>query len=231
MEKTKEQFLGLLEEMLEAGVVKPYELRKYVKAPEDMMDPDYITVEMENWYKDMGIEAIIGREFKLSKCPFTKEEIEEANKNDEIIICVPKGVTREQLGILFRLDSWALHDVMVTPATESEDVWFRTSKSLIPTEMKSTGVECAHKAEDENLLSFSIERYMVFIGRIRYLTGKTPDIQYWIWLPRGRYDRSGMLMAGFDRNGVLNVHGWMPQFYANFLGGRFGIPAKNIKQG
>lgn len=226
-QNSKQKFLNLIEEALESELFKPFELQRYLKGPGNSTDPDYLTYEMEAWYKDMGLEYITGEKLTLSTCPFTPEEIEESQKNDEIIMCVPKGVTREQLGKLFRLDSWALHDPMVTPATETEDCWFRTSKSMTPVDMKATGVESAHKAEDEKLLNFSIERYIAFIGRMRYLTGKTPDMQYWIWLPRGRYDRSGMLVAGFDRNGVLNVHGWMPQFYASFLGARFGIPAKS----
>ncbi|BCJ94840.1 hypothetical protein acsn021_24090 [Anaerocolumna cellulosilytica] len=208
---------------MDSNILKPMDLKQFVKNYNDFNDPDYVHYEMEEWYKNMGIEQITGEKFSLSSCPFTKEEIQDANEKQEVILCVPNGITRELLGKLFRLDTWALHDPVVSLATETEDCWFRTSMSMTPIDMKSTGIEVMRKCEDENMLPFSIERYLVFIGRMRYLTGKTPDSEYWIWLPRGRYDRSGMLMAGFDRFHTLNVHGWMPQFSASYLGARYGI--------
>ena len=194
-----------------------------MKDTADLKDPEFIRYEFEDWYRKMGLESITGKKLTISECPFTREELEKAVEQREMILCVPKGVTREELGKLFRIDSWSLHDSLVTLATEEEDCWFRTSMSYVPGFMKKTGVEISYQFEDEHKLNFSLERYLVFIGRMRYLTGKTPDLEYWIWLPRGRYDRSGMLMAGFDRNGVFNVHGWMPQFSASFLGARYGV--------
>ncbi|PJI06506.1 MULTISPECIES: hypothetical protein [Clostridium] len=229
MNNTKQKILGLIEELVEEKVLNSFDFERYVKGAVDSNDPSYITHEMEEWYKDMGLEYITGKRLSLSECPFTREEIEETQKNGETILCVPKGISREDLGKLFRIDSWALHDQVVTRAPETEDCWFRTSMSLIPRHIRTTGVENAHRAEDENKLNFSLERYLVFIGRVRYLTGKNPDSQYWIWLPRGRYDRSGMLIAGFDRTGSFNVHGWMPQFSSGFVGARFGIPHRDNK--
>jgi len=224
MENTKQKFIGLIEEMLGQKIITFYDLKKYVKDLKDLTDPVFVKYEMEEWYKNMGLEHITGRKLSLSDCPFKQEELEEAYEKGEIILCIPEGIKREEFGKLFRLDSWALYDPLVTPATEKEDCWFRTSMSLTPVYMNSTGVDVSRDIEDQNKLNFSLERYLVFIGRMRYLTGKTPDLEYWIWLPRGRYDRSGMLIAGFDRNTNLNVHGWMPQFSASFLGARFGIP-------
>jgi hypothetical protein len=92
---------------------------------------------------------------------------------------------------------------------------------------KKTGVEITREFEDQKKVLFSLERYLVFIARMRYLSATTPDSEYWIWLPHGRYDRSGMLIAGFDRYGTFNVHGWMPQFCASFLGARYGSLPEN----
>ncbi|HHV28124.1 hypothetical protein [Acetivibrio mesophilus] len=227
MGNTRQKFIGLIEELLEQKIITPYDLKRYVTNLEDLTNPAFVKHEMEEWYKKMGLEHITGRKLSLSDCPFTQEELEEAYEKGETILCVPAGVKREELGKLFRLDTWALHDPLVTPATEEEDCWVRTSMSPTPEYMKCTGVDVSRRFEDENKLNFSIERYLVFIGRMRYLTGRTPDLEYWIWLPRGRYDRSGMLIAGFDRNANLNVHGWMPQFSASFLGARYGIPPKS----
>jgi hypothetical protein len=223
MENTKYSVLSLLEQLLIQRVIQPADIKKYLRDSLTSTDPEYIREEMEKWYRNAGIEAITGRKFNLSPCPFTEAEIIEAQQNQEIILCVPKGVKREELGKLFYIDSWVLHDSLVNRVTEKEDNWFRTGISMTPGNMKQTGMEVFHRFEEENKLNFSLERYLVFIGRVRYLTGQTPDSEYWIWLPQGRYDRSGMLIAGFDRNGAFNAHGWMPQFSAGFLGARFGI--------
>lgn len=226
MENTKQCVLSLLEQLISQRVIQPSDIKRYVRDTVSATDPEYIREEMEKWYRNAGIEAIIGRKFSLAPCPFSETEIMEAQLNQELILCVPKGVTRQELGKLFYIDNWVLHDPLVTRVTEKEDTWFRTSMSMTPSHMKQTGLEVFHEFEEEKKLNFSLERYLVFIGRVRYLTGETPDSEYWIWLPHGRYDRSGMLIAGFDRNGTFNAHGWMPQFSASFLGARFGIPPK-----
>jgi len=224
---TRQATLSFVEEMLNQGVLAPTDLRQYITEPQDPFDPESVCQDLAKWYRDMGIESVIGRQLSLSPCPFTRDEIVEAYQQQEIILCVPKGVSRQELGKLFRIDSWALHDPLVTPATEKQDRWFRTSMSLKPSYMNESGVRIRRLFEDEKKLHFSIERYMVFIARIRHLTNHTPDQEYWIWLPRGAYDRSGILIAGFDRYGSFNVHGWMPQFSASFVGARYGFPPKS----
>jgi hypothetical protein len=219
---TKQYFLTLLEVLLETGVITPHELSRYAKPCESPFEPEVIRQDLEEWYRNLGIENILHRRFSLSPCPFTREEIEEAMQQQECILCVPAGVTRQQLGQLFRIENWALSDPLVTPTVEKEDFWFRTSMSLQPTYIQRTGHEIKHLFEAENKVHFSLERYLVFIARMQYLTKQTPDLQYWIWLPHRAYDRSGMLIAGFDRHGTFNVHGWMPQFSASFLGARYG---------
>ncbi len=226
LENTREDFIVLLETMLANGVISQKELNRYVKPYEDHFDPEYVRQELETWYQNLGIEMIIGRKFTLSICPFTHDELEKAANDQEIILCVPKGIHRQELGKLFKIDSWALHDPLVTSSVEKEDLWFRTSMSLQPNYIKRTGTEVKQLFEDEGKVPFSLERYLVFIARMKYLTIQTPDIQYWTWLPYRAYDRSGMLIAGFDRNGSFNVHGWMPQFSASFLGARYGYPPK-----
>jgi hypothetical protein len=224
---TEASFLETLESLIQNKVIKASKLRKFLTLEDDLNDPEAIRLDLENWYRNLGIEAIIGRKFSLSSCPFAAEEIKAAKEENNIILCVPQDVTREQLGVLFRIDSWALHDPLVAVATEKEDFWFETSMSLSPNYLKQTGVDVCHQFEDQGKLHFSLERYLVFIARVRYLLKQTPDLEYWIWLPRGRYDRSGMLIAGFDRYGGFNVHGWMPQFATSFVGARFCLPSQN----
>lgn len=221
--QAKNGVLHMVEELVSENVIRSSELRKYVNDALELTDPEEVRYEMEQWYRCSGIEVITGRKFELGECPFTKEEIQEAIDQDEMILCIPKGVSREELGKMFHIDSWALHDQLVTNVPEKEDFWFRTSMSLTPTDMKRTGIDIATSYEKEQKVQFSLERYIVFIARMRYLTHKTPDSEYWIWIPYGRYDRSGMLIAGYDRFGNFNAHGWMPQFSASFLGSRYGI--------
>lgn len=217
MENSKNQMLKLIDNMLNANVLQRTDLKRFTANLEHSPDdPEMLRLELESWYRGMGVDQIIGRKFELSPCPFTSEEIRSSRENGEIILCFPKGITREQIGELTRISSWALKDPLVTAATEQEDCWIRTSAALSPSLMKHTGLEVAHLVEDSGDLNFSLERYLLFVARVRFLTGNTPDSEYWIWLPRGRYDRSGMLIAGFDRNGCFNVHGWMPQFSASF---------------
>jgi hypothetical protein len=223
MKNTKQCVLSLVETFVNQRVIRSEELRRFAKNPLDPLGSEFIKQILEDWYKNLGIESIIGRKFTLSPCPFTPEELQEAVQQNEIVLCVPGKVNRRQLGELFRINSWALHDPLVTQATEREDFWFKTRMSLTPEYMNITGIEIQHRLEDENKVPFSIERYLVFIARIRQVLRETPDSEYWIWLPRGLYDRSGMLIAGFDRNGVFSVHGWMPHFSAGFLGARYGI--------
>jgi hypothetical protein len=223
LSSSRQAILSLVESMLDQAILTPSDLRRYVTSAENQFDPEFVRQDLEEWYRNLGIESIIGRKFSISPCPFSRAEIAEAHQNHQTILCVPQNVTRSELGELFRMDNWALHDQLVTPATEKKDCWFKTSMDLRPIHLNKTGMEIKHLFADEGKLHFSLERYLVFIARIKHLTCQTPDQEYWIWLPRKAYDRSGMLIAGFDRYGSFNVHGWMPQFSASFVGARYGL--------
>lgn len=227
MNHLKDSLLELTEKLMEADVLKGIELQRYINEGAVVSEPEALTEEMEKWYKTLGIEMLMDKKLKLSKCPFITEEIIEAHENGEFILCVPKDVDRITLGKIFHIDSWVLSDKLATAVPEKEDLWFKTSLRATPINMKKTGNEVFYEGEEDGKIQFSIERYLVFIGRYRYLMGQTPDKEYWIWLPHGRYDRSGMLMAGFDRFQRFNVHGWMPHFSASYLGCRYGELAKN----
>ena len=219
---TRENVTKLIEQLMRNNVLHPADIRMYQRdyAPDT---PEAIRGMLEDWYRGLGIETIIQRRLILSDCPFTKEEIALAKEENECILCLPKAVNRVQLSTLFRIDSWAVTDRLVTRASEAEDFWFRTKMTPSPSAMGRSGLETLYEHEAAPYAPFSLERYLVFIGWYRNVTGETPDSEYWIWLPRGRYDRSGMLIAGFDRFHNFNVHGWMPQFFASFLGSRYCI--------
>ena len=225
--KTKESILSLLDELLAGKVMDSISLQRYILNNVDEFEPEGVRLSLYKWYYDLGIEDVIKRKFELSPCPFSSEELREAEKCNEIVLCVPKGITRVELGKLFRIDNWAFNDPIATRVTEKEDCWFRTNRNTAPGFLGEKGIDIEQRFSREGKLSFSMERYLVFLARMKYLLGIVPDSEYWIWLPAGRYDRSGMLIAGFDRNMNFNVHGWMPQFSASFLGARYGILPKN----
>jgi hypothetical protein len=216
---TRDEALNLVQAMIADGILGARDLSRFVPN-QQAGDGESLRQEWERWYVSMGIEAIIGRPLSLAACPFSQEEIAACEAAGEMILCVPRGVSRTQLGELFRLSTWALSDGMVSDTPETEDAWFRTSRSPSPPHINKSAVEVRRTFEDAGQLGFSLERYLVFAARFRHLTGKYPDFRYWTWLLRGRYDRSGMLIAGFDPLGRFSVHAWMPQFRASFLGAR-----------
>lgn len=226
-----EIYTQLIKQLIDENKVDRTQVWSLVKEQQlDANDPVVLRKEMENWYMGMGIADVTGKVLTLEECPFTREEIDAANKNGEMILCVPKNVSKKQLGKLFRIESWALDDSLAEDSIESNDLWFKTKASASPGFIRESGIDITRRFGEEQKVLFSLEIYLVFIARYRYLFNKTPDSEFWIWINKGRYDRSGMLIAGFDRNKKFNVHGWMPHFYAGFLGARYGELSENNKR-
>lgn len=216
-------YTKLLEFMCQEKKISAIDLAKLNYGKQNLYDPESVTAEMQAWYISLGIEQVTNRSFSLEPCPFSREEIKELYKNNEMLICIPKNVTLKEMARLFRLETWAVEDPLVVSKPEKQDLWMKTSSAAVPQFMGNSGIEIKQLAEEKNWISFSLNYYMVFIARYQYLFRQNPDYRYWIWLPKGRYDRSGMLIAGFDINNNFNVHGWMPHFTASFLGARFLI--------
>lgn len=213
--------LQIIDSMLDDKVISPADLKKYQAIGENIYHPESIRREMEAWYITLGIEYLIGEKFSLSLPYFTESEIEEMYKNNEMILCVPKGVSREVLGKLFNFDSWALSDSLVTSKVESNDFWFKMKISLKPERLDSQGRELKIVYENEGKLQLSLERYMVFAARMRYLYKETPDTLTKTWIIHNRYEKKAMLIAGFDSNGKFSVQAWMPNFNSPYVGGRY----------
>lgn len=227
--KLRNQFLLTISTMLDEDVIKKQDLARFMDDMNvDKTEPEYIRNEMEQWYRTLGIEALIGRKFSLNLPYFTREEVKEAYDNGEMLICVPKGIDRQQLSKLFHLESWAITNPCVSNTTEIEDFWFKTKMSLVPEYMDQEGRTLKKVYQNENKLGLSIERYMAFVARMRYLTGETPDEKYKTWLIHGRYDGSSYLIAGFDSRTQFSVHGWMPNFHTPKVGIRYAIIPDHI---
>ncbi|MBU4444666.1 hypothetical protein KJ656_06240 [bacterium] len=227
---SREQILNLIQAMIADGILKPQDLSRFLPSVTDPFNAEYVREALEKWYINIGIEGIIGRKFSLSRCPFNKNEIEEASKKNEIILCVPKGVTSKQLGNLFRFRSWAFEDMLVTSYIDKEDFWFKAPKTFEPPAKYSnkTAKQIRRIFEDEGKLGLSLQRYLVFIARMRHLTGRLPDMRWWTWLLNSKYDRSAYLLAGFDPNGKFSVHAWMSDFRAKFLSARYAKISEGI---
>jgi len=217
----KANSLSFVQSLLNDQVISPQDLSSFATYEKNDFDPEGVREEMERWYRTLGVEDILQREFSLGHNPFTREELIEAQKQQEIVLCVPKGMTRQQLGLLFHLSSWAIADELVPDVIEVEDFWFKTKQSLLPEGLNKTGTEVQRQLEKEGKLGMSLNRYMVFVARIRYIMRKTPDVGHWVWLTRGRYDQKGMLVAGFDANHKFSVHGWLPHFQGKLCGTRY----------
>ena len=98
MLETKQNVLSLIEVMLRQGILTSQELSCYAKpVEEDLYDPEFVRQDLEQWYRNLGLESILDRKLTLTPCPFTRAEIEEAHCNQEIILCVPRDVNRRQL--------------------------------------------------------------------------------------------------------------------------------------
>lgn len=231
MGQMKAGMISCLDYLISEHEIKAEELRRYLNHKTDCTEPEQVRQDLEEWFRCAGFEQITGRKMELSECPFSRDELALAAQNNEIILCIPHDMTRSEIAKLFHFENWAVTDELVTLVTEKKDLWFKTKAELKPTDLKVSGLELSEKIKEENLVPFCLERYMIFVARIRYLYGVTPDREYWIWLPAGRYDRSGMLIAGFDRFQKFNVHGWMPQFRASFLGARYGVYPKDSDAG
>ena len=219
-------YTSFLNYMIQEQKISRNELMALSGNDQNSFDPKTVTAEMQAWCTTLGITQVTGRPLTLSPCPFSEEELRLMHQKNEMLICIPKGLTLQEMANLFRLESWAVKDPLVVSRKEKEDLWLKTSASPTPAFMGITGIEMKQLAEKNNWVLFSLLYYMAFIARFCYLFQKKPDYRYWIWLPKGRYDRSGMLIAGFDGNDHFNVHGWMPHFSASFLGARY-LEAKN----
>jgi hypothetical protein len=223
MKKTKEQIIKLMETMMAEGIISHQDLTRFIPAKLDPYEPESVRQEMENWYNNLGIEAVIGHKLSLSPCPFSREEIARATQNNEIILCQPGGLSKEQIGRLFRIECWALNDPLVKSTSKEYDFWCKTLATLEPPEEYRglTAEKIRRIFSDEGKIGFTLELYLIFIARMRHLRNETPDKNWWIWLLNTSYDDSGYLVAGFDLNRNFNAHGWMPKFSARFVGARF----------
>jgi hypothetical protein len=217
---TRDRALGLVQGLVSDGIISGTELRPFVPESIDPFDPEALRQEYERWFRAAGVEWVTGREFSLGPCPFRRDELTAAAKDGWIPVVSPKGLTISECADTFHFPTWAASDPLVTSPAEEEDLWFMTPGRLAPDDANVPARELRARYDKKGLLGMSLQRYMIVAARLRHLTGEIPDFRWWTWILRGRYDRSGFMIAGFDPNRRFSVHAWMPSFHTSFVGSR-----------
>lgn len=213
--------ISLVMQLIKDGIVGQNDLSQFLRSSESLSTPEKIRNETEQWYRNMGIETLTRTPFRLNIPYFTEEEIAEAEANEEVLLCLPGGIDAATLGKLFHMDCWALHDPLVTLKTEHDDFWFSTKKTSEPEFRDQTSGEVAKRYKDAEKLNMSIERYMVYLARMKYLIGEYPENSFKTWLPNTKYEGKGVLIGGIDSNSKFCAHAWMPNFHSPRVGGRY----------
>lgn len=219
--------LKIISGMVKENIITGEDLKQFIDNDDDNQ-PESVRIEMEKWYKGLGIEALTGQHFALKLPYFSKEEIMEAKADGNIILCVPRGLDKALLGKLFHFDSWALSNSLITNTVEAEDFWFITKDELLPENRDLQGREIKQLYGKEGKLGMSLERYLVFAARTRYLYNKLPDTSSSTWLLNGKYEKTAFLIAGFDSEKKLAVHAWLPQFHSPKVGGRYAVIPEHL---
>lgn len=164
-------------------------------------------------------------------CPFTQEEIAELKETNELLIYLPKGLTPQEMcqrwDIPCNIDFKG--ERLIRTVMTTEDQWFLASAEERPELLYVSGQQAARIYQDEGLHGMDLRRYLAFAATFRLHFGRLPDQAYWTFLHSGSYDRSGISVAGFDRHGCLNHHGWMRNFKAKFAGSRYVVLAPRIE--
>jgi hypothetical protein len=217
---TKERAIPLVQAFIADGILTGRDLARFVPSNDDPHDPESLRRDLEQWFVRLGVELVTGRPFSLGPCPFTREELEQADQDGWMVLVSPRGLTLGETSELFRFETWATTDPLVTSPPEEEDLWFLVPSAMTPERGNITAQEARKWGEAEGYIGLSLQRYMIFAARTQFLTGDLPDHRWWLWMLRGRYDRSGFLIAGFDPNRRFSVHAWMPNFRAAFVGHR-----------
>ena len=217
----KNKVLNLIDSFISDNIISPDDLSNYKSETTDKFEPEAVRRAFEQWYIALGIEDLTGEEFHLELPYFTRDEIMEAYENNEMVLCVPKGVDRKILAELFHLKTWAIEDELVTKKTESNDFWYFMKNSVEPEYLDSQGREVKKVFEKDGKLQLSLERYMVFIARMRTVYHRCPDLKTKTWIVNGRYEKKAMLIAGFDSKRKFSTNAWMPNFKSPYVGGRY----------
>lgn len=195
----------------------------------DSTTPEEVRRELKSWFLKKGIDKVLGKEFGLSPCPFTEDEIELTERRNEIVLCLPKGLSRKKLGELFGLENWSIEKEGIKENVEEEDRWFSTPKTLEPPYPGKSAVELMDMFMREGLEGLSLEMYLVFAAKMKDF-GLVPDLKKSSWLLRTTYDLDELplvLSAGFFSEDCMVADTRMPEDRIFNLGGRYARVARH----
>lgn len=211
-----ETLLRLVERAVEEGHLARRDLLRIVCSA--VYDPEWVRLDLARWLSDSGIRAATGTERRsLSACPFSEKELRSADERNEIPVVIPAGMRREHLAMAFNMRHWVFGEAGVTSVADGdEDRWLLICAG---DDLFESGESCSGAMADAEALGqtgLSLEEYILFSQRVRYLTGNFPDSTKWTWLPRSSYVSSLVLCAGFPGNNELFLNLWpWDDFHSN----------------
>ena len=167
----------------------------------------------------------------FSPCTFTKKEQEELEHTNELIVYLPSNISPEELCDKFEIKTNInfKNEKMIRTVMDDEDQWFITAAGKTPELLHQTANEAKRIYERKELHGMDLRRYLAFIATFKQTFGEFPDEKYWSFLLSSSYDRSGISIVGFDKNGVLSHHGWMKNFKSKFVGSRYVVLPPRIE--
>ncbi len=174
----------------------------------------------------MNLEKYIQKNYgnmAISQCPFTKKEIAELDKTNELMVYLPSKISMKELCELLGIkcninfdNERLIRNVMI-----DEDQWFITSANRTSELLYTSAQNSKREYEDQGLQGMDFRRYLAFLVAFKDKFDNFPDQSYWTFLLSGSYDRSGVSILGFDREGILNHQAWMKDFKSKFAGSRY----------
>lgn len=200
--------VGVLEQSLARGHVARRDVLRLVCST--VWEPEWVRLDMTRWLAETGVTATMGAAAQpLSPCPFTRDELREADLRDEIVVVVPAGLRRSHLAQAFDIRHWALAEPNIASSSAFEqDEWLLVSADE---HLPALGDSCADAqaaAASQGRSGLCLEEYVLFAERCRHLTGRLPDRQDWTWLPGSTYVSSLVLCAGYPAYNDLFVNVW-----------------------
>jgi hypothetical protein len=204
---SSQALIRLIEHSLHEGQIARRDVLRTVC--DTFYHPEWVRLDFEEWLARTGITAAMGDTAEgLPPCPFTRDDLRKADEADEIPIAIPSGLRREHLAKALGIRHWAISEANVTSIGSGEPVWLLVSAREGLSSLGKSCTEAVAAAEKSGYTGLSLEEYVVFAQRYRYLTGRAPDSVDWTWLPRSAYATSLVPCGGFPAHNDIFVNVW-----------------------
>lgn len=199
--------IQLLRRSLDEGQVGRRDVLKVVC--DTFYQPDWVRLDLAQWLAATGVIAAMGAAAKpLTPCPFTEAELRAADERNDVPVVVPAGLRRKHLAEAFAIGHWAISEAKVASEETTGDQWLLVSADKGLSCLGEACKDAMAAAERSGRTGLSLEEYVLFAQRIRYLSGSFPDDLNWTWLPRSSYQSSLVLCGGYPAYNDLFVNVW-----------------------